>query len=57
MLQVAKVYIRAVEVFEDEKRALEWLQAPIVALGGRMPIACSIPRPVDFGSTELGRIE
>ena len=39
MLRVAKVYVRAVEVFEDEKRALEWLQAPIVALGGRIPMS------------------
>jgi putative toxin-antitoxin system antitoxin component (TIGR02293 family) len=58
MLQVAKVYARAVEVFEDEERALEWLQAPIVALGGRIPISLlDTSTGVDLVLTELGRIE
>jgi putative toxin-antitoxin system antitoxin component (TIGR02293 family) len=58
MLQVAKVYVRAVEVFEDEKRALEWLQAPIVALGGRIPMSLlDTSTGVDLVLTELGRIE
>lgn len=58
MLQVAKVHARAVEVFEDEERALEWLQAPIVALGGRIPMSLLDTSPgVDLVLTELGRIE
>jgi putative toxin-antitoxin system antitoxin component (TIGR02293 family) len=58
MLQVAKVYARAVEVFGDEERALEWLQAPIVALGGRIPISLlDTSTGVDLVLTELGRIE
>jgi putative toxin-antitoxin system antitoxin component (TIGR02293 family) len=58
MLQVAKVYARAVEVFEDEERALEWLQAPIVALGGRIPMSLlDTSTGVDLVLTELGRIE
>ena len=58
MLQVAKVYVRAVEVFEDEKRALEWLQAPIVALGRRIPMSLlDTSTGVDLVLTELGRIE
>jgi putative toxin-antitoxin system antitoxin component (TIGR02293 family) len=58
MLQVAKVYARAVEVFEDEQRALEWLQAPIVALGGRIPVSLlDTSTGVDLVLTELGRIE
>ena len=58
MLQVAKVYARAVEVFEDEQRALEWLQAPIVALGGRIPMSLlDTSTGVDVVLTELGRIE
>jgi putative toxin-antitoxin system antitoxin component (TIGR02293 family) len=58
MLQVAKVYARAVEVFEDEQRALEWLQAPIVALGGRIPMSLlDTSTGVDLVLTELGRIE
>jgi putative toxin-antitoxin system antitoxin component (TIGR02293 family) len=58
MLQVAKVYTRAVAVFEDEERALEWLQAPIVALGGRIPISLlDTSTGVDLVLTELGRIE
>jgi putative toxin-antitoxin system antitoxin component (TIGR02293 family) len=58
LLQVAKVYARAVEVFEDEERALEWLQAPIVALGGRIPMSLlDTSTGVDLVLTELGRIE
>ena len=58
MLQVAKVYARAVDVFEDEERALEWLQAPIVALGGRIPMSLlDTSAGVDLVLTELGRIE
>ena len=58
ILQVAKVYTRAVDVFEDEERALEWLQAPIVALGGRIPISLlDTSAGVDLVLTELGRIE
>lgn len=58
MLQVAKSYTRAVEVFQDEERALEWLQAPIVALGGRIPMSLlDTSAGVDLVLTELGRIE
>jgi putative toxin-antitoxin system antitoxin component (TIGR02293 family) len=58
MLQVAKVYARAVDVFEDEERALEWLQAPIVALGGRIPMSLlDTSAGVDLVLTELGRLE
>jgi putative toxin-antitoxin system antitoxin component (TIGR02293 family) len=58
MLQVAKVYARAVDVFEDEELALEWLQAPIVALGGRIPMSLlDTSAGVDLVLTELGRIE
>ncbi len=58
MLQVAKVYARAVEVFADEARALEWLQASIVALGGRIPLSLlDTSAGVDVVLTELGRIE
>jgi putative toxin-antitoxin system antitoxin component (TIGR02293 family) len=58
MLQVAKVYARAVEVFEDEERALEWLHAPIVALGGRIPMSLlDTSAGVDLVLTELGRLE
>ena len=58
MLQVATVYARAVEVFEDEERALVWLQAPIVALGGRIPMGLlDTSTGVNVVLTELGRIE
>jgi putative toxin-antitoxin system antitoxin component (TIGR02293 family) len=58
MLQVAKVYTRAVDVFEDEERALEWLQAPIVALGGGIPMSLlDTSAGVDLVLTELGRLE
>ncbi len=58
ILQVAKVYARAVEVFEAEELALEWLQAPIVALGERIPMRLlDTSAGVDLVLTELGRIE
>ena len=58
MLQVAKVYARAVEVFADEERALEWLQASIMALGGLIPMSLlDTSTGVDLVLTELGRIE
>ena len=58
MLQIDKVYTRAVEIFEDEERALAWLKAPIVALGGRIPMSLlDTSAGVDVVLTELGRIE
>lgn len=58
LLQVAKVYTRAVDVFEDVDRALEWLQAPIVALGGRIPMKLlDTSAGVELVLAELGRIE
>jgi len=58
MLQAAKVYARAVDVFEDEERALEWLQATIVALGGRIPMSLlDTSAGVDLVLAELGRLE
>lgn len=58
MLQLAKVYVRAVEVFEDEERAVEWLHAPIIALGERVPLSLlDTSAGVDLVMAELGRIE
>ncbi|MDO3376855.1 type II RES/Xre toxin-antitoxin system antitoxin [Geoalkalibacter halelectricus] len=58
MLQIAKVYVRALEVFEDEERALAWLHAPIMSLGGKVPLSLlDTSAGVDLVMTTLGRIE
>lgn len=40
LIQIAKVYIKAVEVFEDNTIAVEWLKYPSHALGGITPLSC-----------------
>lgn len=52
------LYGRAVEVLESESAAVEWLSAPLAALGGASPLAVTRDGP---GATRtlavLGRIE
>lgn len=38
LIQIAKVYARAVDVFEDEKNVVAWLKYPNRALGDIAPI-------------------
>lgn len=58
LVRLARVVARAVEVFEDEAAALDWLKAPNAALGGASPISLL---DTDLGSDAvldtLGRIE
>lgn len=58
LVRLARVVERAVEVFEDEAAALDWLKAPNAALGGASPISLL---DTDLGSDAvldtLGRIE
>lgn len=37
LIQIAKVYAKAFEVFEDESLAIAWLKSPSLALGNKTP--------------------
>lgn len=37
LIQIAKVYAKALEVFEDEFLAITWLKSPSIALGNKTP--------------------
>lgn len=58
MVRLAQVIERAVEVFEDEAAALNWLKSPNAALGGTSPLSLL---DTELGSAAvvntLGRIE
>ena len=58
LVRLAQVVERAVEVFEDERVALNWLKSPNAALGGSSPLSLL---DTDLGSVAvtrtLGRIE
>lgn len=58
VIQLARVYARAVEVFEDQNKAVKWLKYPILALGGVTPISCLDNfSGIELVLDELGRIE
>ncbi len=58
LIQIAKVYARAVNVFEDRDRAVKWLKYPSHALGGVTPISCLDNfSGIELVLDELGRIE
>lgn len=46
LFRIAKVYVQAVEVFEDSAAAQEWLQSPQIGLNNRTPL--------DLLATEAG---
>jgi putative toxin-antitoxin system antitoxin component (TIGR02293 family) len=58
LVRLARVVERAVEVFEDEHTALDWLKAVNGALGGATPVSLL---DTDLGASAvldtLGRIE
>jgi putative toxin-antitoxin system antitoxin component (TIGR02293 family) len=58
LIQLARVYARALEVFEDNDKAIKWLKYPNVALGGVTPISCLDNfSGIELVLDELGRIE
>jgi putative toxin-antitoxin system antitoxin component (TIGR02293 family) len=58
LIQLAKVYARAVDVFGDCGRAVEWLKYPSPALGGVTPISCLDNfSGIELVLDELGRID
>ena len=58
MVRLAQVIERAVNVFEDERTAMNWLKSPNAALGGSSPLSLL---DTELGSvavvSTLGRIE
>lgn len=58
LIQLARVYARAVEVFEDKDKAVKWLKLPSHALGGITPLSCLDNfSGIELVLDELGRIE
>ncbi|MEM6380904.1 MAG: antitoxin Xre/MbcA/ParS toxin-binding domain-containing protein, partial [Bacteroidota bacterium] len=58
LIQIAKVYARAVEVFEDHDRAVQWLKYPSQALGVVTPLSClDNYSGIELVLDELGRLE
>ncbi|MGL5942230.1 MAG: type II RES/Xre toxin-antitoxin system antitoxin [Waterburya sp.] len=58
LIQLARVYARAVDVFGDRDQAVKWLKHPSQALGGITPISCLDNfSGIELVLDELGRIE
>ena len=58
LIQIAKVYARAVDVFENREKAVQWLKYPSHALGGITPLSCLDNfSGIELVLDELGRIE
>lgn len=49
LVRLARLFLKALEVFESPAFVQEWLKSPKPALGGRMPL--------DFARTEVGARE
>lgn len=58
LYRLVRIYARAIEVFEDKKTAIRWLNTPKTTLGGEIPLSFL---DTDAGTREieqlLGRIE
>lgn len=58
LLEIARVAVRGVDVFEDKDRFLAWMQRSNVALGNRKPMDLLASKlGIDLVIDELGRIE
>jgi len=58
LVQVYRVYMRALDVFTDDKKALRWLKYPSLALGNISPFELlDTSAGVEMVLDELGRIE
>jgi putative toxin-antitoxin system antitoxin component (TIGR02293 family) len=54
LLRLSRIYGRALELFEgDNRAALQWLQSPVVGLGGETPLMLSRSEP---GAQEVERL-
>ncbi len=58
LLEIARVVVRGVDVFEDKDRFLAWMQRSNVALGNRKPMDLVASKlGIDLVVDELGRVE
>ena len=58
LLELARLYRRAVEVLGDDALANQWLRTPVTALGSVQPISLlDTPVGIQWVMTILGRIE
>lgn len=58
LVQLAKVYTKAVETFEDQEVAIKWLKEPCTAIGNIKPLDyLTNSSGVEMVLDELGRIE
>lgn len=58
LVQLAKVYTRAVETFEDQETAIKWLKEPCMAIGNIKPLDyLTNSSGIEMVLDELGRIE
>lgn len=58
LVQVAKVFVRAVEVMGNEEHALEWLREPCVGLGQEHPLSLlDTSAGIEMVEDVLGRLE
>ena len=58
LIQIARVYSRALEVWEDRDLTLQWLKSPCKAFGGDTPISyLNISSGMTIVMDELGRID
>lgn len=58
IVALAKVYVRATEVFENQQKARRWLHKPCRALGGEVPLSLlDTPIGIQAVEQELTRIE
>lgn len=57
-MRVARLFRRAMEVFEDEEEARTWIKQPLRTLGGKTPLSYLDVGPgCDLVDDELKRIE
>ena len=58
LIQIAKVYSRTLEVFEDRHLALGWLKSPCKAFGDVVPLSyLNLQSGFEIVIDELGRID
>lgn len=58
VLQIAKVYTRCIEIFEDNNNAADWLKQPSIAFGNIPPIELlDTSTGIEMVIDELTRIE
>jgi len=58
LVQMVKVFKRAVEIFKDSEKAMRWLKSPCYALGNQVPVRLlDTTEGMELVMNTLGRIE